>query len=47
MRKRLLKVLLFIPVCLFDFLSLSYIIPKWIITGQEINDPLLDKLICW
>lgn len=46
MIKRLIKVLLFIPVALVLMtIQIPYEVVRWIITGKEFNDPWILKLI--
>lgn len=48
MIKRIIKTILFIPVCFVSFLiQLPYELVRWIITGEELGDAWLVKLVEW
>jgi hypothetical protein len=47
MVKRLAFILLFIPVCYITVMQFIFCAIRWIITGQEFGEPILDKYVEW
>lgn len=47
MIKRIIKTILFLIVFWALFIELPYYAIRWIITGKEFGDPLMDKVLEW